>query len=232
MSLGVRLPKSIELARCDNFVFVWQKDKTHAVSIEFRLKSLFLKWFEIDKLTIKTGKHTSTGTSSRCKWPSWSRPSSVTFRAYFFTFSLLLKYKTNFPLITIYWQCFTAMISAKLRRHVSSAVSHNMRIAGSSGNWNKKCCTVVTWWEQHSDPSRSFEHRAKNQMAAFKSGTRLDLKHLAVAQNYVNSQHSIRSTWFFSGRCILNNQRVCIFLKSYSLAEKSPLRRGPKAFSS
>ena len=119
---------------------------------------------------------------------------------------------------------FTAMISAKLRRHVSSAVSHNMRIADGSGNWNKKCCTVVAWWEQHSDPSRSFEHRAKNQTAAFKSGTRLDLKHLAVAQNCVNSQHSIRSTWFSSGRCILNNQRVCIFLKSYSLAEKSPLR--------
>ena len=39
----------------------------HPVSIEFRLKSLFLKSFEIDKFTIKTGKHTSTGTSSRCK---------------------------------------------------------------------------------------------------------------------------------------------------------------------
>ena len=56
-----------------------------------------------------------------------------------------------------------------------------------------------------------FEHRAKNQTAVFQSGTRLDLKHLAVAQNCLNGQHSIRSTWFFSGRCILNNQRVCIF---------------------
>ena len=147
---------SIELARRDYFDFVWQKDKTHAVSIEFRLKSLFLKWFEIDKVTIKTGKHASTGTSSHCKWPSWSRPSSVTFRAYFFTFSLLLKYKTNFLLSIIYWQCFTAMISTKLRRHVSSAVSHNMRIADGSENWNKKCCTVVAWYKQHSNPSRLF----------------------------------------------------------------------------
>ena len=37
------------------------------------------------------------------------------------------------------------MISAKLRRHVSSAVSHNMRIVDGSRNWNKKCCTVVAW---------------------------------------------------------------------------------------
>ena len=65
-----------------------------------------------------------------------------------------------------------------------------------------------------------FEHRA-NRTAVFQSGTRLDLKHLAVAQNCVNGQHSIRSTWFCSGN---NNQRVCVFLKSYSLAEKSLLR--------
>ena len=51
----------------DFFDFVWQKDKAHPVSTEFRLKSLFLKSFEIDKFTIKTGKHTSTGTSSQCK---------------------------------------------------------------------------------------------------------------------------------------------------------------------
>ena len=51
-----------------------------------------------------------------------------------------------------------------------------------------------------------FEHRAKNQMAVFQSGTR---EHLAVTRNCVNGQHLIRSTWFFSGRDI-NNQRVRI----------------------
>ena len=117
------------------------------------------------------------------------------------------------------------MISAKLCHYVSSAVSHNMRIVDGSGNWNKKCCTKL--WPGASNIAirrDHFEHRAKNQMAVFQSDTRLDLKHLAVAQNCVNGQHSIRLTWFFSGRCILNNQRVCIFLKSYSLVEKSPLR--------
>ena len=45
--------------------------------------------------------------------------------------------------LIIHWQCFAAMISAKLHRHVSSAVSHNMRIVDSSRNWNEKCCKVV-----------------------------------------------------------------------------------------
>ena len=34
-----------------------------------------------------------------------------------------------------------------------------------------------------------------------------------VTQNCVNGQHSICSTWFSSGKCMLNNQHVCIFLK-------------------
>ena len=97
--------------------------------------------------------------------------------------------------------------------------------ADGSGNWNKKCCTVGAWCEQHSDPSRSF---GRTKWQFFSWGTRLNLKHLVVAQNCVNGQHLILSMWFFSGRCILNNQRACIFLKSYSLAEKSPLR--PKRF--
>ena len=77
-----------------------------------------------------------------------------------FTFPLLLtEYKTDFPLIIIYWQHFTAMISAKLRLHVSTAVSRNMHIADGSGNWKEKCCTVVAWCKQHGgngDPLRSF----------------------------------------------------------------------------
>ena len=79
----------------------------------------------------------------------------------------------------------TAMISAKLRRHVSSAVSHNIRIANGSGNWNKKCYTVVACCEQHDNPSivltererkDCFEHRARNHTAVFQSGTREGIK--------------------------------------------------------
>ena len=77
------------------------------------------------------------------------------------------------------------MISAKLRRHVSSAVSHNIRIANGSGNWNKKCYTVVACCEQHDNPSivltererkDCFEHRARNHTAVFQSGTREGIK--------------------------------------------------------
>ena len=51
-----------------------------------------------------------------------------------FTFPLLLKYKTDFPVIINLPQRFTATISAKVRRHVFSAVSHNIRIADASGH--------------------------------------------------------------------------------------------------
>ena len=45
-----------------------------------------------------------------------------------------MKYKTNFPVIINLPQRFTATISAKLCRHVFSAVSHNIRIAGARGH--------------------------------------------------------------------------------------------------
>jgi len=45
-----------------------------------------------------------------------------------------LKYKTDFPVIITLPQCFTATISAKLRRHVLPAISHNIRIAGAEGH--------------------------------------------------------------------------------------------------
>ena len=51
-----------------------------------------------------------------------------------FTFPLLLKYKTNFPVIIFLTQHFTAMISAKLCRHGFSAISHNKRIVGARGH--------------------------------------------------------------------------------------------------
>ena len=50
-------------------------------------------------------------------------------------------------------QRFTVMISAKLRCHVSSAVSHNIRIADVSEDWKEKCCTVVAWCKQRGDLS-------------------------------------------------------------------------------
>ena len=34
-----------------------------------------------------------------------------------------------------------------------SAVSHNVRFADNSGDYNEKCCTVLAWCERHGDPS-------------------------------------------------------------------------------
>ena len=102
------------------------------------------------------------------------------------------------------------MISAKLSRHVSSAVSHNMRIADVHRTGTRNAAQLWPGASNIAICRDRFEHRAKNQTSVFQSGTRLDLKHLAVTQNCENGQQLIRSTWFFSGTCI-NNQRVCIF---------------------
>jgi len=48
-----------------------------------------------------------------------------------FTFLLLFKYKTDFPVIINLPQHLTATISAKLLCHVFSAVSRIIRIAGA-----------------------------------------------------------------------------------------------------
>ena len=91
---------------------------------------------------------------------------------------MLLKHKINrFSCYYIYLpERFTPTISAEFRRHVSSAVSHNIRIADGSGEWNEKCSTVVAWFDQPGDPSTiltererkdNFEHREKNQTAVF-----------------------------------------------------------------
>ena len=102
-----------------------------------------------------------------------------------FTFPLLLKYITDFPVIINLPQHLTTMISAKLRHRVFSAVSHNIHIADGSGDWNKKCCTVVAWCKQHGDPSiiliehkrkDCFEYRAKKQTAVFQLGAREGIK--------------------------------------------------------
>ena len=81
-----------------------------------------------------------------------------------FTFPLLLKYKTDFPVIINLPQRFTTTISAKLRRRVFSAVSHNaVNIADGSGDWNEKCCTVVAWCKQHGDPSIVLKERERKE---------------------------------------------------------------------
>ena len=51
-----------------------------------------------------------------------------------FTSPLLSKYITNFPVIINLPQRFTAMISAKLRRHVFSLISYNICIAVARGH--------------------------------------------------------------------------------------------------
>jgi len=86
------------------------------------------------------------------------------------------------------------MISAKLRRHVFSAVSHNIRIAGDlskdvlkffrnllqSADRTSAKKLVEDFDIQHGDPSivvtvrerkDRFEDRAKSQTAVFQSGT-------------------------------------------------------------
>ena len=83
----------------------------------------------------------------------------------------------------------------------------------------QKCCTVVASASNIAICRDHSEHTAKNQTAVFQSGTTLDLKHLAVAQNCVNGQHSIRSTCFFSGRCILNNF-ACLYFKILFISRK------------
>ena len=105
-------------------------------------------------------------------------------------------------------QCFTAMISAKLLRHVSSVVFHNM--------YSKRFrnCTVVAWCEQHGDPSivltecerkDCFEQITKRQFFCLPQ----EKVHFAVAQDCVFGRHLILLTWSFSGRCI-NSRQVCI----------------------
>ena len=64
-----------------------------------------------------------------------------------FNFPLLLRHKTNFPVVINLPQRFTATICVKLRCHIS----HNIRIRGGSGNWNEKYCMVVTWCKQNGD---------------------------------------------------------------------------------
>ena len=64
----------------------------------------------------------------------------------------------------------------------------------------------------HGNPLRLFWTKSKELNGSFSVGHKgryqVDLKHLAVARNWVNGQHSIHLMWFFSGRCI-NNQCVC-----------------------
>ena len=83
--------------------------------------------------------------------------------------------------------------------------------------WKDEFSGVVLTERERKD---RFEHGAKNQTPVFQSGTFLlqkeTRKGIKLTWNIWQShetaydgQHSIRSSWFFSGRCI-NNQRVCM----------------------
>ena len=132
----------------------------------------------------------------------------------FFTFLLLLKYKTDFPLIIIYHnvsqlrsvQSFVAMYLQRfpityVLRTVQGLHGYGLVRAG----WRPVDCL---------DRTRMKDNWTKHQMAVFLSATRegikfSDSKHLAVPRNCIYGLHSIRSMWFFSGRCITNH-RACI----------------------
>ena len=141
---------------------------------------------------------------------------------FLFNFLLLMKYKTDFPVVINLPQHFAATISGKLCRHVFSGVSHNVHIAGFKR-------LVVAWCEQHGNPSivltecerkDHFKHIGKSSFSVGYISSpkgrdrrryKVDLKHLAVSRNCIYGRHSIRLLWFFSdiSRCI-NNQDVRI----------------------
>jgi len=67
-----------------------------------------------------------------------------------------------------------------------------------------------SFWTQSKEPNASFSvGYISSPKGRDKKRHKVDLKHLAVTRNCVYGQHSIRSSWLFSGRCI-NNQHVCI----------------------
>jgi len=67
-----------------------------------------------------------------------------------------LKYKTAFPVIINLPQRFTATISAKLRRHVFSVVSHNIRIAGAGGPMCSFAMNIYSGNVESKDVLKSF----------------------------------------------------------------------------
>ena len=83
-------PVSIESARSISSMYLKQfENENNSINAELTI-IFFFQWFKIDKFTINTGKRASTGTSSRCKCPSWPWPSSVTFQSWISSFLLII----------------------------------------------------------------------------------------------------------------------------------------------
>ena len=74
-------------------------------------------------------------------------------------------YKTDFPVIINLPQRFTATISAKVRRHVFSAVSHNIRIAGARGHVRSSAMNV-TLFGDHIFPYGDLKRKIQSPVGA------------------------------------------------------------------
>ena len=74
-------------------------------------------------------------------------------------------YKTDFPVIRNLPQRFTATISAKVRRHVFSAVSHNIRIAGARGHVRSSAMNV-TLFGDHIFPYGDLKRKIQSPVGA------------------------------------------------------------------
>jgi len=69
-----------------------------------------------------------------------------------------LKYTTDFPVIVNLPQRLTATISAKLRRHVFPAVSHNICIAGAEGHMRSFAMNIFSGDVVSNDVLNSFRN--------------------------------------------------------------------------
>ena len=126
----------------------------------------------------------------------------------FFTFLLILKYKTDFPLVIIYhtlsqlrsvWR-FVAMF---LQRFPSIAGSYCVRF---------RSCTVVAWHEQHGDTSIVLTERERKDCFEQRTKQRFFCRPQEKIQSWLETfgshtklriWHLIHSSWFFSAMCII-----------------------------
>jgi len=95
-----------------------------------------------------------------------------------------LKYTTDFPVIINLPQRFTATINAKLRRHVFSAVSHNIRIAGARGHVRSFSMNIYSGDLLSKDVLKSFRN-------LLQSGDRISVKKLVEDFHFQHGDPSI-----------------------------------------